>query len=154
MHTTRIPIRFSRNTCFLIGYYLPLMKHRQPSSKRTRYSLIPLFKGYIFINCDEADQSDIYRSNCASRIIAVKDPETLVHELRQIHHALSLDKPVCPVELLDIGQRVQIKKGSLKGLEGTIIRKDKKYRLCLSVTSIMQAVSVEIDADMVETLKP
>ena len=139
---------FRRN----IGYCLPLVKKRQASKNRVRYSLVPIFPGYIFVNTDETGRYNIFKSNHASRIIEVVDSETLVRELNHVNHLLSADHPVYPVDFLDVGQRVRVKTGYLKGIEGIITRKDKKFRLALAVTSIMQSISVEIDADMVEPI--
>ena len=135
-----------------ISYFLPLVKKRQASRNRVRYSLVPVFPGYVFMNCDISNRHNALKSNHVGRIIEVTDAETLVMELRQINQALSVDKPVYPVDFLNVGQRVRVKKGPLKDIEGVIVRKDKKYRLVLTVTSIMQSLSIEIDADMVESV--
>ncbi|MBS3759140.1 MAG: hypothetical protein KGY61_10805 [Desulfobacterales bacterium] len=135
-----------------IGYYLPMYWRPQASKKRQRHSLVPLFAGYLFFQADDFDRYAALRTNHISRIIDVKDPVTLVHELRNIQKALSGDRPVFPVEFLNTGQLVRIKKGPLKDVEGIIERKDRGCRLILSVTHIMQSVSVEVDADMVESL--
>jgi transcription antitermination factor NusG len=135
-----------------IGYCLPLVKKRQASNRRVRYSMVPIFPGYLFINTNETGRLDVFKSNHASRVIKVVDPDTLVRELNQVNHLLSADNPVYPVDFLNVGQSVRVKSGYMKGIEGIIIRKDKKYRLAISVTSIMQSISVEIDADMVEPL--
>lgn len=135
-----------------IAYYLPLVKKRQASRNRIRYSLVPVFSGYVFVNGSVTDRYNALRSNHVGRIIEVVDADTLVRELRQINRALSAEKPIYPVEFLNVGQKVRVKKGLMKGVEGIIVRKDNKYRLVLAVSSIMQSVSVEIDADMVETV--
>lgn len=132
------------------AYYLPLMKKRQAENKRVRYSLVPVFSGYVFVNTGLEGRYNAFRSNHVSRMIEVTDPDILLFELAQIHHALSADKPVYPVGFLSAGRRVRIRKGPMKDIEGIIVRKDKRYRLILSVTSIMQSISLEIDADMVE----
>lgn len=133
-----------------IGYYLPLVKSRQASKKRMRYSLIPIFPGYVFMHTDTTGRYNALRTNHISNIIEVQDPDTLLRELQMIHQALSVDAPVYPVELLKTGQHVRIKSGPMKGVEGIVIRKDKKYRIVLTVTSIMQSVSLEVEADTVE----
>ncbi len=133
-----------------IGYYLPMVRRRQPSSKRVRYSLMPLFSGYLFFRADEFGRYAALRSNQVARVIEVPDPETLVHELRQIRQALSGGLPVYPADYLDEGRRVRVKRGPLKDVEGIIVRKARHCRLVLSVTSIMQSVQVEIDADLCE----
>lgn len=135
-----------------IGYYLPMVRKRQTSVKRVRYSLAPVFSGYVFIKTHQDNRIDILRSNHASHLIGVVDPDTFLHELKQIHCAFSLNRPVYPVDFLNVGRRVRVKKGPMKGVEGIIVRKDKKFRLVLSVTQILQSLSIEIDADMVEPI--
>ncbi len=143
--------------CFLaqaeIGYYLPMYRRRQASEKRARYSLMPLFTGYIFFRGDDFDRHKAFRTNHIARVIEVKDPATLVRELLNINRALEGERAVYPVEFYNTGQLVRIKKGPLKDVEGIIVRKDRNFRLILSVSSIMQSISVEVDADMVESSK-
>jgi len=135
-----------------IAYYLPLVSKRQASKKRVRYSLAPVFPGYLFMRTDTTGRYNALRTNHISRVIEVRDPDTLMRELRMIHQALSADKPIYPVELIKTGQHVRVKSGPMKGIEGIVIRKDKKYRIVLTVTSIMQSISIEVDADTVEPI--
>ena len=133
-----------------ISYFLPMYKRRQSSAKRVRFSLMPLFSGYLFFKADDFDRHKALRSNQIARIIDVRAPERLVRELKDIHKTLSTDAQVYPYDFVTEGQHVRVKKGPLKDVEGVIVRKDRNYRLVLSVTSIMQAMAVTIDADMVE----
>ncbi|MFW6334852.1 MAG: transcription termination/antitermination NusG family protein [Desulfosalsimonas sp.] len=134
-----------------IGYYLPMAARKQKSpSGRVRYSLMPVFPGYIFLKADDTDRYTALRTNHIARIIEVPDPDTLVRELKQIRTALTGNMPVYPVDFVSVGQRVRVKKGPMKDVEGTVIRKGRNFRLVLSVTAIAQSVSVELDEDMVE----
>ncbi|MBS0014013.1 MAG: hypothetical protein KFF46_08575 [Desulfobacterales bacterium] len=133
-----------------IGYFLPMVQRRQPAAKRVRYSLLPLFPGYLFFKADDSGRYTALRSNQIARVIDVSDPVTLVQELRGIHQALCSGLPVLPADFLQPGRRVRVTKGPLKDVEGVVIRRDKHFRLVLSVSSIMQSVSVELDSDMVE----
>ena len=133
-----------------IGYYLPLMKRRQSASRRIRYSLVPVFPGYVFVYADIEERYSAFTSNHVSRMIEVKDPETLLLELGQIHRTLSAGQPVYPLEFVNVGRRVRVTSGPMKDVEGIVVRRDKKFRLVLNVTTIMQSVSLQIDADMVE----
>lgn len=136
-----------------IGYYLPMVQKRQPSAKRVRYSLVPIFPGYLFFKTDEAGRYTALRSNQIARVIEVSDPYTLVRELGQIHQALSENYPLLPADFLSAGRRVRVTRGPLKDVEGVIVRTTRHCRLVLSVSSIMESVSVEIDADMVEPIR-
>jgi len=133
-----------------IGYFLPLVKRRQSGGNRIRYSLVPVFPGYVFVYADIEERYNAFTSNHVSRMIEVKDPETLLRELNQIHRTLSAGQPIYPVEFVGVGRLVRVKYGPMKDVEGIVVRRDKKFRLVLNVTTIMQSVSVHIDADMVE----
>lgn len=133
-----------------IGYYLPLYHRRQVSVHRVRFSLLPLFPGYLFFRGDDFDRHKAFRSNQVARIIDVGDPGRLLKELNDIHKALTHEPRVYPYDFVVEGQQVRITKGPLKDVTGILVRKDHGYRLVLSVTSIFQSAAVTVDADMVE----
>lgn len=133
-----------------IGYYLPMFLRQQSNSKRVRNSLIPVFNGYLFFQASDFERHAALRSNHISRIIDVIDEEKLITDLRQIEKALSGPEKVYPYDFVREGQRVRVVKGPLKDVEGVIVQKKGNCRLVLSVESIMQSISVSIEADQVE----
>ncbi len=135
-----------------IGYYLPMFTKQQSSNKRVRFSLIPVFNSYLFFQADDFERHKALRSNHIARIIDVGDEKKLVRELIQIEKVLSGNTKVYPYDFVKKGQWVIVTKGHLKGVEGRIIRKDRNYRLVLSVESILQSISVSIESDQVEPL--
>ena len=58
--------------------------------------------------------------------------------------------PVDPFPYLKKGQRVYVRSGPFKGVEGFIVRKDKHCRLVVSLDMLMQSVSIVIDEAEVE----
>ena len=135
-----------------IGYYLPMYKRRQTSQNRVRFSLMPLFSGYVFFRADDFERHRALRSNQIARIIDVRSAEQLIQELQHIQHVISHEASVYPYDYVSEGQMVRVKKGPLKDVEGIIVRKDRHCRLVLSVSTIMQSMAVTIDADMVEPI--
>jgi transcription antitermination factor NusG len=135
-----------------IGYYLPMFKRQQSNIKRVRYSLIPVFNGYLFFQADDFEKHKAMRSNHIARIIDVGNEKALVKELKQIEQALSGSKKIYPYDFVDTGKWVRVKKGPLKGIEGQIVRKEKNYRLVLSVESIKQSICVSIESAQVEPI--
>ncbi len=133
-----------------IGYYLPMFQKRQISQNRIRFSQVPLFSGYLFLKADDADRHKAFKSNHIARMIEVKDQKQLIGELGQVQQTLSGGAPVLPWDFTQEGQRVRIKTGPMKDIEGMIVRKDRHCRLVISISSIMQALSVEIDEHCVE----
>jgi len=135
-----------------IGYYLPLIKKRQAGSRRERYSYVPLFSGYMFMKGSSTDRYEAFTSNQVANVIAVKDQDRLLNELAQIKKALSTGGPVYPYDFLAQGQKVRVKTGPMKGIEGIIIEKKGQYRLALNVTTISQSFALDVEADMVEAV--
>ena len=133
-----------------IGYYLPMFIRQQSSNKRVRSSLIPVFNGYLFFQADDSERYKALQSNHIAQIIDAGDEKRLISELSQIEKALSGSTKVYPYDFISKGQWVRVIKGPLKGVEGRIVRKEGNYRLVLSVESIMQSISVSIEADQVE----
>ena len=57
---------------------------------------------------------------------------------------------VDPYPYLSEGDRVYVRSGPFKGIEGFIVRKDRNSRLVISLDLLFQSVSVEIDEALVE----
>ena len=135
-----------------VGYYLPMVKTRQRDRKRVRYSLIPIFSGYIFFKSSDLQRYQAFKSNHISRIIDVKDEDQLLSDLQKVQKAISLNAPLYPYDFVRQGDMVVIKKGPFKGLQGVIQRKNSHCRLVLNVNYLLQAVALDIEAHMVEPM--
>jgi len=133
-----------------IGYYLPMVKTRQASRTRQRFSYLPLFPGYLFFCGTRQDRLTAYSSNHVAHILETDDQHRLTHELRQIQGVLSLGMPVYPFNFIAAGQKVRVTCGPLQGIEGIVVQKKKNFRLVLQVESIAQAMALDLAADMVE----
>lgn len=136
-----------------IGYYLPMVCRKQKSENRVRVSYIPIFSGYLFLLADDSERHRAMRSNHIARMIDVGDEAGLVGELKQIAVVLAGGTQVYPYDFITEGKWVRVKSGPLKDVVGMVVRKDRNYRLILSVEIIMQSVAVAIDADQVEPIK-
>jgi transcription antitermination factor NusG len=55
-----------------------------------------------------------------------------------------------PYPYISIGQRVRIRSGALKDVEGVLVRKKENLRVVISVDSIMRSVLLEVDIAEVE----
>lgn len=133
-----------------IGYYLPLVKRRQPGQKRVRFSLVPIFPGYVFFKGDAHERYQAMCSHQIARVIGVTDQSRLLQELGQIRTVIDADVQVYPHHFLEKGQEVRVVSGPFKDLQGIIERKKGECRLVLKVTSLFQAVAVDVSTDMVE----
>ncbi len=132
-----------------ISFYLPLFKRRQHSEKRVRYSLVPVFPGYVFFRPGDDERYHALTSGHIAGIIDVQDEKGLLADLRQLHRAITRDAPLYPYDFVQEGDLVEIKKGPFKGLRGHILRKAGNCRLVLNVDILSRSVAMDIDADMI-----
>jgi len=136
-----------------IESFLPLRKIKKNWSDRKVIVEEPLFKSYLFVKTDYLHKTDVLKVKGAVAFVnANRKPipveENLILSLKNItQQEIDID----PFPYLDNGDRVCIKSGPLKGIEGYITRKDgKRCRLVISVTAIRSSISVEIDSYLVE----
>jgi transcriptional antiterminator RfaH len=135
------------------GFYGPLVKHRKRSpAGRVRTSHLPLFPGYVFLCGDEDARRGALATNCVSRCLAVSDSRRLVEDLRQIRRLIESNVPLTPEARLEPGQRIRVCSGSLRGLEGTVIKRHGQQRLLVAVEFLQQGASVQIEDCGVERI--
>ena len=129
-----------------IAFYGPVVskRYRSPNG-RLRNSFIPLFANYVFVLADEAERTEMLKTNCVSKCSPVIDQELLVQQLRQIHHVIKSGVPLTVESKLTTGDRVSVSRGPFAGYEGTVIRREGKTRLLLSIQFLDKGVSMEVD---------
>jgi transcription antitermination factor NusG len=57
-----------------------------------------------------------------------------------------------PYPYISVGQRVRVRSGALKDVEGVLVRKKDSSRLVISVDSIMRSVILEVDITDVDLI--
>ncbi|MDX1564758.1 MAG: transcription termination/antitermination NusG family protein [Phycisphaeraceae bacterium] len=136
-----------------VDHYLPLMEHvRFYGHHKTRIWL-PVFPGYLFLRGDLDHAYVADRTKRVVRIIKVQDQQQLEWELQNIHLALRCDAPLEPFVYLQVGVRVAVRSGPFKGLEGVIEKMGRgAQRLVLQVDMLGQAMSVEVDASLLDVI--
>jgi transcription antitermination factor NusG len=137
-----------------IQYFLPMNVKVSRRKGRTYRPLFPLFPGYVFFCAVEDTQRlHVLTTNRVANLIEVHDKEQFVAELSAIEKVLRLGQPLLPHKYLKCGQMYRMTGGPLMGIEGQLTRIDNAARLILKVDMLGQAVSVSIDADMVEPVQ-
>ena len=134
-----------------IAHYGPVIpkRYRSPNG-RLRTSYIPLFPNYVFMLANDDDRYQAMTTNCISTCTPVKDPERLITDLRQIRHVVEAGVGLTPEARLEEGNRVRVRTGPFANYEGTVIRREGKTRLLLSIEFLEQGVSMEMDEGVLE----
>jgi transcriptional antiterminator NusG len=126
----------------------------QRAGKRHLIS-VPMFPSYLFLHhaIDKNSYINVRKARGLVRILGESwDKPSIIPdaEIEAIQTTLSSSIPVMAHPYLREGQRVRITEGSLRGVEGILIRqKPTKGLLVLSVDLLQRSIAVEVDCSVV-----
>jgi transcription antitermination factor NusG len=135
------------------GYelFLPLYKSRKRWSDRIKKVESPLFPGYLFCRFDQHDRLPILKTPGVIQIVGFNRIPAVVQEseISALQTLMAAGVPNHPCPFLELGDKVRIESGPLRGLEGILMDFKGHHRLVLSVTLLQRSVAVEIDSALV-----
>ncbi|MGA2250332.1 UpxY family transcription antiterminator [Terracidiphilus sp.] len=135
-----------------VEVFLPLYASVRRWKDRSKLLYMPLFPGYVFVRGVLAQRLHVMTTPGVHMILSQGDRAALIpeDEIQAIRQTIEGNYHFEPHPYLKCGERVRVKRGSLCGVEGILVRKKNVFRLVLSVQMLAQAVAVEIDAADVE----
>ena len=136
--------------------FLPLAERLSKWKDRRKLIQFPLFPGYLFVRvCMQQRRLDIVKVPSVVRIVGFGNvPEPISDNQIKAVMELVFHKMECdPYPYLVAGTRVRIVRGPLRGLQGSLVEKKKRFTFVLSIDLIQQAVACEIDAADVEEIR-
>ena len=134
-------------------HYLPLVRRVRHYGHRRRETRTPLFPSYVFVRSGLEAAYFAVSSRRVIQIVEVPDQARLDQELAQIRRALEIGAGLDPYPYLKEGRRARVRSGPFAGIEGVIESKGRDDRLILCVEALAQAVSLEIDAGVVDPIE-
>jgi transcription antitermination factor NusG len=136
--------------------FLPLLRTRRQWSDRVKVIDLPLFPGYLFCRLNLEDRMPLLTTPGFLYIAGIgRNPEPVDEsEISAIQAMLRSGFPVTPWPSLVVGQKVQLKNGPLRGLEGVLTKIANQHRIYVSVTLLKRSISVEVDPQWVRALTP
>lgn len=125
-------------------------------SDRRKVVQQPLFPGYVFCRLDVNDRLPILTTPGVFGIVGygTSPAPVSVEEIDGIRTILDTGLPASRWPYLPVGGKVQIVRGPLAGLEGTLVCSKSNYRLVVSVHLLQQSVAVEIDGGWIRPPGP
>jgi transcription antitermination factor NusG len=112
---------------------------------------MPLFNGYVFCRLDMHRRLPILQTPGVITVVGRGkvpvpiDPD----QIDNIRAAVNSGQNVQPWPRLDLGERVRVEFGPLRGVEGTLLRYKSESQLILAVDLMQRAIAVEVDEDWV-----
>ncbi len=134
--------------------YLPAYEEVHRWKDRYKSVSLPLFPGYVFVRLldDTRFRLQVLKTVGVVRILGHNGgiesiPEAEIESIRAL---LRARVPFLPHPFLREGDTVRVKRGALRGVEGTLVRVKNRARLVVSVTLLARSVAVEIDVADIE----
>ena len=137
------------------GYFRHLpsyVKITKVQRRKVRREL-PLFPGYVFTRLLPEERIKMLQTHLLVNTIPVKQPRTMIHQLRQIAHASRGEPEMRPVHPFKAGDYVRVIYGPMRGTEGYVKREGPHARLCLNVEILGAAVEVAISPADIEKVQ-
>jgi len=138
-----------------VQHYLPLKSELRQWSDRKQMVEMPVFSGYLFVYINPSLKN--------SRLQVLKSPGVVAFvgnqsgplpipekEIEDIRTVLATRVGYSPCTSLNRGDRVRVIRGSLTGVEGTLVNDNSGARLVVSIEMIRQSLSVNVLRDDVE----
>jgi transcription antitermination factor NusG len=130
------------------GYeqFLPLYWSRRRWSDRVKLLQLPLFSGYLFCRFPLAERVPILSTPGVVLIVGSGRTPLPIEskEVEAIRTAVNSGQKVVPWAHLEVGRTLRIEEGSLRGLEGVLLRFKGANQLILGVQLLQRAVAVEV----------
>ena len=136
--------------------FLPLYDSVRRWKDRKKVLSLPLFPCYVFVRGDLHRRLHVVTTPGVHMVLRRGEQVAIIPdlEIEAIQRAVNGRLAVEPHPFLQCGDRVRVKRGSLEGVQGILVRKKGLHRLVLSVDMLAQSVAVEIDVIDVEPLAP
>jgi transcription antitermination factor NusG len=106
----------------------------------------PLFPGYVFLQLADEQCQTVSQNKYVATLLEISDQELFVRQLEEIHRALATNLEIRLAPDIGEGQRVKIKTGPLRGVEGWVEKRHGVNTVLLRLDFIGQAAAVKMDA--------
>ena len=116
-------------------------------SDRLKEVELPLFPGYIFCRFDPDQRLPILTTAGVVHVVGVgNNPEPVDQvEIAAVQAVVCSGLRVQPWPFLRVGERVRVDYGSMKDVEGVVVKLKNELRLVISVTILQRSVAIDIE---------
>jgi len=138
-----------------LDVFLPLHNRWSQWKDRRKQVEVPLFPGYCFARFDDAARFRVLNCTGVVRVVSFGREPAVVpdQDIEGIRRLVESDLQYDPCPFIREGTVVEVVRGPLAGLIGRLLRKGAHAHLVLSVESVNQSVSVQVEAGDVAPLE-
>jgi transcription antitermination factor NusG len=139
-----------------VEHFLPLFNEVHQWKDRKKAVEVPAFPNYLFVRVvnNPGSRLRVLQAAGVLRILGSGGETEPVPDMQidSIRRMLTSNHPCYRQPWLREGSPVRVKRGPLKGLEGSLVRVKNQLRLVVSISLLSQAVATEIDVRDIEPL--
>jgi transcription antitermination factor NusG len=132
--------------------FLPTYEKMKVWKNRQRVkTIVPLFPSYLFVNIEKRERAKVLQSPGVIHIVGSThlDASIATSEIEFLRSSVQ-GRNVEPYREFLVGKTVRIKRGSMEGVEGVLVRKGNGLRFILSLKLINQYAAIEVGAEDLE----
>ncbi len=133
-----------------LQHSLPVFRSVKRYRGKTLVFLKPLFPGYVFIRLRSGAVSRLRQLDPVANLLEPPEQAEFAAQLADILRALGEEVEVRLVPGVVTGQRVTLRSGPLRGVEGVVAERAGLLEVVLRLDFIGQAAAVRVRADEVE----
>ncbi len=136
--------------------YLPMVQQSREWSDRTKLVGLPLFPGYVFVRVPDLPFKRLLILRKAGVIGFVGNDRGAAaipdQELNGVRRLLDNRVPHALHPYLNVGQRIRVRNGVLKGIEGILVHICDKKGLLVSIDLIQRSLLIELQGYSVQAI--
>lgn len=139
---------------FDVEAFLPDYPSRRQWNDRVKTIRRPLFPGYLFCQLQNKLPSEAWCAPGLAHIVSSAGVPAPIpeEEIDAVRRLVESGLVVCGFPMLKTGERVRMRSGPLKGLEGHLERIKSQFRLVVSVELLSRSIATEVGWETIEVL--
>jgi transcription antitermination factor NusG len=112
---------------------------------------LPLFPTYLFVRISRTERGKVLECPGVLHLVGNhREPLPLPDAEMEMLRSGVCQRKIEPFRDLVVGEKVRIKQGIMKGVEGTLVRKSGSLRFVLTIDMINQHAAIEVNAEDME----
>ena len=137
-----------------IESFIPTWESTHVWKNRQRVTIVqPLFPSYVFVRIHATERSKLFGIPGVVRIVGNSHgPIPILDTEIEFLRSDFCRQRVEPYNDLVVGEKVRIKSGSMRGVQGVLVRKNCSLRFVVTLELINQRAAIEVDADELESV--
>ena len=124
----------------------------KPRAEKKVDDFLAALRVFHYLQFSQEERAQVFGTRNIVRTIPVVQPRQMIHQLRQVEHALRLPADLRAVEHFTEGEYVKVVSGPLRGLEGQVRRVGNSASIVLSVDILGRAIEASVDLRDVKRL--